>query len=229
LLSQQRELAHGTDPDTILNIGAVHHPIFARFFIGLSKLMEREIGSYRDQLLAGLSGRVLEVGAGNGMNFGHYPETVEEVVAIEPEPYLRAQAEEAALSAPVPVRVVDAVAGELPLETGSVDAAIASLVLCSISDAGGALAEMRRVLKPGGELRVLEHVRSGSTRKARVQRISDGSGIWPLLAGGCHCGRDTIAEIKAAGYAIGEVSELNFGPSWWITNPHVLGVARARE
>ena len=191
--------------------------------------MEREIGGQRDELLAGLSGRVVEVGAGNGANFRHYPRTVEEVVALEPEPFLREKAEQAAGEAPVPVRVVDAVAGELPVEPQSIDAAVASLVLCTIPDAHGALAEMRRVLKPGGELRFLEHVRSDQPNKARVQRISDGSGIWPLLGGGCHCSRDTVASIKAAGYTVGEVSELNLGPSWWITNPHVLGVARAPQ
>jgi ubiquinone/menaquinone biosynthesis C-methylase UbiE len=205
----------------------VHHPIFARFFVRLSNVMERELGAHRDQLLAGLSGTVVEVGAGNGMNFGHYPQTVEEVVAVEPEPYLRRQAERAAAEAPVSVRVLAAAAGELPLESGSVDAAIASLVLCTIPDVEGALAEMRRVLRPGGELRFMEHVRAERPLKARVQRLSDGSGIWPLLGGGCHCSRETIHAIRAAGYAIGEVRELDFGPSWWITNPHVLGTARA--
>jgi ubiquinone/menaquinone biosynthesis C-methylase UbiE len=204
----------------------VHHPIFARFFNRLSGAMEREIGDHRDALLAGLSGRVVEVGAGNGMNFRHYPSTVEEVVALEPEPYLRAKAEEAARNAAVPVRVLDAAAGELPLEAASCDAAVASLVLCTIPDASGALAEMRRVLKPGGELRFLEHVRSEQPRKARVQQMSDSSGIWPHLGGGCHCSRDTVAAIEAAGYTVGEVRELNFGPSWWITNPHLLGQAR---
>jgi ubiquinone/menaquinone biosynthesis C-methylase UbiE len=189
--------------------------------------MEREIGEQRERLLAGLSGRVVELGAGNGANFRHYPGTVEEVVAIEPESYLRAKAEEAAREAPVPVRVLDAVAGALPLEAGSVDAAVVSLVMCSIPDVPEALAEIRRVLKPGGELRFLEHVRSEQPRKARVQRVSDGSGIWPLMGGGCHCSRDTVAAIKAAGYAVDRVDSFILGPSWWITNPHVLGVARA--
>jgi ubiquinone/menaquinone biosynthesis C-methylase UbiE len=189
--------------------------------------MEREIGSYRDQLLAGLSGRVVEVGAGNGANFRHYPPAVQEVVALEPEPYLRAKAERAAREAPVPVRVMDALAGELPLESDSFDAAVASLVLCTIPDGPGALAEMRRVLKPGAELRFLEHVRADQPRKARVQRMSDGSGIWPLLGGGCHCSRDTIAAIEATGYSVERVHSFSLGPSWWITNPHVLGAARA--
>lgn len=205
----------------------VRHPIFARFFNRLSGLMEQEIGSQRDELLSELSGRVAEVGAGNGANFRHYPRTVEEVVAIEPEPFLRAKAEQAAREAPIPVRVVEGLAAALPLQSGSVDAVVSSLVLCTIPDGPGALAEMRRVLKPGGELRFLEHVRSDQPRKARIQRISDSSGIWPLLGGGCHCSRDTLAAIEAAGYAIDRVESVTVGPSWWITNPHVLGMARA--
>jgi ubiquinone/menaquinone biosynthesis C-methylase UbiE len=191
--------------------------------------MEQEIGAHRDQLLAGLSGRVVEVGAGNGANFRHYPPTVEEVVAVEPEPFLREKAEQAAREAPVPVRVVSGVAGQLPVESDSVDAAIASLVLCTIPDGPGALAEMRRVLKPGGELRFLEHVRSDRPRKARAQRISDRSGIWPLLGGGCHCSRDTVAAIESAGYSVERVESFSVGPAWWITNPHVLGAARAPQ
>jgi ubiquinone/menaquinone biosynthesis C-methylase UbiE len=191
--------------------------------------MEREIGSYRERLLACLSGRVVEVGAGNGANFRHYPRTVEEVVAVEPEPYLREKAELAAREAPVHVRVVGGVAGELPLESGSVDAAVSSLVLCTIPDGPGALAEMRRVLKPAGELRFMEHVRSDQPRKARAQLMSDRSGIWPLLGGGCHCSRDTVSSIEAAGYSIERIDSFSLGPSWWITNPHVLGAARAPQ
>src|SRR5438067_4046334 len=81
----------------------VHHPLFARFFDRLSAVMEKEVGARRDELLAGLSGRVVEIGAGNGMNFRHYPASVAEVVAVEPEPYLRQRAERAAQRAPVAV------------------------------------------------------------------------------------------------------------------------------
>jgi ubiquinone/menaquinone biosynthesis C-methylase UbiE len=203
----------------------VHHPVFARFFDRLSRLMEHDVGPRRDELLAGLSGRVLEIGAGNGINFGHYPPSVEEVVAIEPESYMRARAQSAAARAPVAVSVHEGVAEELGLDDASFDATVACLVLCTVRDEAQTLAELRRVLKPGGELRFFEHVRGGHT-KARVQRLADGSGIWPLLGGGCHCGRDTVGAIETAGFRVERARDLNVGPGWGITNPHVLGLAR---
>jgi ubiquinone/menaquinone biosynthesis C-methylase UbiE len=205
----------------------VRHPIFARFFDRLSRMMEKEAGEHRDELLAGLSGRVVEIGAGNGLNFRHYPTSVEEVIALEPEAYLREKAENAALGAPVRVSVRDGVADQLPLEDESVDAAVASLVLCTVPDPGRALSELRRVLKPGGELRFLEHVRSDSPRKARIQERLDGSGIWPRLGGGCHCARDTVGAIEAVGFQVDRVRSFALGASWMHTNPHVVGAARA--
>ncbi len=205
----------------------VHHPVFARVFNRLSETMEREIGHDRDDLLAGLSGRVVEIGAGNGGNFRHYPQTVREVIAVEPEPYLRHKAQGAASQAPVSVQVHDAVAGELPLESASCDAAVASLVLCTVPDVPGSLAELRRVLKPGGELRFIEHVRSDNPRRARLQLALDRSGIWPLVGGGCHCGRATLQSIEGAGFRIQHARRLDLGPSCLITHPHLIGAAIA--
>jgi ubiquinone/menaquinone biosynthesis C-methylase UbiE len=204
---------------------AVRHPLFARGFDQLIRLVEREAGTHRAAMLAGASGRVVEIGAGNGMNFSHYPPAVDDVVALEPEPYLRARAEEAARSSPVPVTVTDALAEELPLDDGSFDTAVASLVLCSVPDPSRALAELRRVLRPGGELRFYEHVRSDAPRKARLQTFLDGSGVWPRLAGGCHCARDTISVIKAAGFDVARTRPVTLGPSWSVMSPHLIGAA----
>jgi ubiquinone/menaquinone biosynthesis C-methylase UbiE len=125
------------------------------------------------------------------------------------------------------VNVGDATAYPLPLEAASVDAAVASLVLCTVPDAAAALSELRRVLKPGGELRFMEHVRSADPGKGRLQERLDRWGVWPRIGGGCHCARDTVGAIEAAGFTVERVRSLDFGPSWFVTNPHVLGVALA--
>ena len=205
---------------------AVRHPIFARFFDRFSRQVE-ELGQadHRRQLLAGLEGRVLEVGAGNGLNFAHYPTSVTEVVAIEPEPYLRIRAEDAARRASVPVRVKDGVAEALADE-GVFDAAVASLVLCSVHDPSHALEELFAAIRPGGELRYYEHVLARPRRVQRLQRAADV--VWPHLAGGCHLSRDTEREIERAGFAIEERRRFCFAPTRLqaLLAAHVLGVAR---
>ena len=208
-------------------MAAVRHPIFARFFDRFSQGMEKEVGPYRDEMLAGLSGRVLEVGAGNGMNFARYPATVDEVVALEPEPYLRQKAEAAARSAPVRVTVRDGVAHPLPLEDDSFDAAVASLVLCSVPDPDHAIAELRRVLRPGGELRFLEHVAARSPRLALLQRALDAT-LWPRMMGGCHTTRYTEAAIRGAGFQMEERERFSFRAHVIGTPvaPRILGRAR---
>lgn len=208
----------------------VHHPVFARIYERLAPGMDAAgAAEHRRELLAGLRGRVAEVGAGSGANFRHYPAEVTEVVALEPESYLRGLAQKAARTAPVPVTVREGVAGTLPLPDGSMDAVVASLVLCSVPDQAAALAEMCRVLRPGGELRFYEHVRAGSAGLARAQALLDRSRLWPLVAGGCHCGRDTVAAVAAAGLEVERCREFSFLPSRMappITAPHVLGMAR---
>ena len=207
---------------------SVHHPLFARFYTHvLARNEPEELRAYRDELLAGLSGRVVEVGSGPGPNFPHYPAGVTEVVAVEPEAYLREQAVEAAQAVDVPITVLDGVADALPLEDASCDAAVACLVLCSVPDQARALAELRRVLKPGGELRFLEHVRGSTPRMARWQRAVDRT-VWPHLFGGCHTARDTVAAIEAAGFALERHRDLQPEslPAFLPVAPQAIGVAR---
>ncbi len=204
----------------------VHHPLFARFYARLSISMESAgVDKRRDAMLAGLTGSVIEVGAGNGLNFAHYPGTVTSVLAVEPEQHLRGLALISADEAKVPITVADGTADRLPADDRSFDAVVASLMLCSVPDQAVALAEMHRVLRPGGELRFMEHVSSESAGQRRVQRLVDAT-IWPVCFGGCHAGRDTLAAIAAAGFRVEEVEHYRLPDSrLWPTTPHALGVA----
>lgn len=209
----------------------IEHPRFARMYLKVSKRMDRRGASeHRERLLEGLSGRVAEVGAGNGLNFAHYPETVTEVIAVEPEPTLRAAAAQAAAAAPVTVSVRAGTADALPLGDGEMDAAVASLVLCSVPDQAHALAELHRVLRPGGELRFYEHVIAKRQPKRAILQFADRSGLWPKLAGGCHPARDTAAAIEAAGFEIERCERFGFKACALEPNiPHILGVARRKD
>jgi ubiquinone/menaquinone biosynthesis C-methylase UbiE len=204
------------------------HPLFARLYLRIGPAMDRAgAADHRKALVAGLSGRVVEIGAGNGLMFAHYPPEVTEVLAVEPEPTLRAAALEAARAAPVQIKVVDGVAENLPAGDGEFDAAVAALVLCSVPDQAVALAELRRVLRPGGQLRFYEHVAAPNpSTLLRVQRFLDAT-VWPRLAAGCHTSRDTTAAIAAAGFTLEDVHRFRFpetglpGPA----APHVRGSA----
>jgi ubiquinone/menaquinone biosynthesis C-methylase UbiE len=205
---------------------SVNHPIFARLYERMSASEdERGAGEHRTELLAGLRGRVIEVGAGNGRNFARYPDGVSEVLAVEPEPRLRASAESRRAGARVPVRVVEGIADRLPAEDGSFDAGVASLVLCTVPDPDAALAELWRVIRPGGELRFYEHVVSRRPAAARMQRALDAT-VYPPLSGGCHLARDTVAAIERAGFEIRSCRRFPFGPA--AHGPqvaHILGTA----
>jgi ubiquinone/menaquinone biosynthesis C-methylase UbiE len=207
----------------------VRHPLFARFLAFVSARAEGgEEDEIRRELLAGLTGRVVEIGAGTGPNFRLYPEAVAEVVAVEPETYLRAKAEEAAARSGRPVRVVDAVADRLPFENDAFDAAVAAQVLCSVPSQSGALAEIRRVVRPGGELRFYEHVRAENPAFRGFQRAADAL-FWTRSLGGCRTTRDSVAAIRAAGFEIVELDS-GFHSSSWLTimsAPYALGVARS--
>jgi SAM-dependent methyltransferase len=206
---------------------AVRHPIFARLYALLAGQADKQgAADHRRELLAGLSGRVVEVGAGNGLNFPYYPPEVSEVVAVEPEAYLRGKAGEAATGAGVTVRVVDGLADAVPAEDASFDAGVASLVLCSVPDQARALAELRRVIKPGGELRFYEHVLANDPKTARLQhRIAP---VWRALGGGCNVNRETGSAIEQAGFEIESCRRFPFkpGPICAPVAPHILGVAR---
>jgi SAM-dependent methyltransferase len=181
----------------------------------------------RRRLLAGLRGRVLELGSGDGRAFELYPPGVTSVLAVEPDPTARAQAAERAAAAPVPIEMVEGVASAIPADDGSVDAAVLVWVLCSVPDPAAALAEVRRVLKPGGELRFYEHVRSPHLAFRALQRAGDRL-FWTRALGGCETARDSVAAIEAAGF---ELVSLDRGfhsstIATVIAGPYAVGVAR---
>lgn len=148
------------------------------------------------------------------------------MLAVEPEPHLYEIAKRNAGNASVPVEVVHGVAEELPANDSSFDAAVASLVLCSVADQQTALREMYRVIRPGGQLRFFEHIRANSSGLERVQRLLDAT-LWPRVNGGCLSGRDTVAAIMKAGFTVEQVDKARFpdGPIATPTSPHVLGIA----
>jgi SAM-dependent methyltransferase len=205
----------------------VSHPIISRLYVGQAKKAdELGLAERRRQLLSALSGRIVEIGAGTGTNFAYYPGGVDAVVAFEPEPYLRRIAERAAEDAPRPVQVLDAPAEQLPVEDDGFDAAVASLVLCSVADPAKAIAELYRVIRPGGQLVFNEHVRSTSPQVARAQTTADRLG-WPRLSGGCHLGRDTDALMRSAGFEIESTDRYSFRiPPLDPPKPHIIGTAR---
>lgn len=204
---------------------SVHHPLFSRFYSRfVVPTMAKHGGEeLRRRTLAGLKGTVVEVGAGDGANFTLYPDEVERIVAVEPEPFLR---ERATGQADERVELRDAVASSLPVADGEADAVVFILVLCTV-DQRAALAEARRVLRPGGELRFFEHVADehpGGMR--RMQWVADAT-LWPLLFAGCRTGRDTATAITAAGFAITDLHRFRFpatGPSSPAA-PHLRGRA----
>lgn len=206
----------------------VRHPVFARFYANLAGpgLEKAGITPYRKRLVTGLSGRVIEIGAGNGPNFPHYPPEVGRLLAVEPEPHLRALATKAARTAPLEVEVLDGRAEQLPVPDASFDAAVVCLTLCSVPDQAAALAEIHRVLRPGGRLRFFEHVQADTPGMRRIQRAVDAK-LWPLLCGGCHTGRDTRSAITAAGFTLMQVEKFPF-PATRFPSPaatHILGTA----
>ena len=149
----------------------------------------------RRRLVAGLSGRVVEIGAGAGDTFAHYPAGVASVVAVEPDERRRAAAQRAARGAHAPIRVVDGVAERLPIRDGAVDAAVVSLVLCTVPDVAAALAELRRVLRPDGALRFLEHVVAERGPLRFLQRAA--APVYARLPDGCHIDRERLQASRA--------------------------------
>jgi ubiquinone/menaquinone biosynthesis C-methylase UbiE len=197
------------------------HPVFARVWDHVVRLGGRTELDHRKELVRGLAGTVLEIGAGTGMNLALY-EPGPRVVAVEPEPNMVRTALGRARRARAAVSVLRGIAEELPFRDRSFDTVVACYVLCSVIDPGRAIGELRRVLVPGGEIRVYEHVRSAEPWAARMQDLV--TPLWHRCGCNCHPNRDTVGALRDAGFEV-EVRPADYGPPTPV-RPHVLGVAR---
>ncbi len=193
----------------------VSNPFFARVWTVMSAHETEALTRLRQENLAGLSGRVLEVGAGTGTNFAHYPAQVIQVVAVEPEALLLRHAQAAAASAPVPVTVTGQTVEEFA-DDEPFDAVVCSLVLCTVEEPAPVLRQLFTVLKPGGQLRYLEHVASAGWR-GRLQSAADAT-VWPRLFGGCHTHRETERGLTEVGFEI-DVARRQWTLPRWLPLP----------
>ena len=197
------------------------HPIFAALYDVLLRRAERKfLGAHRAYLAGLASGRVLDVGCGTGINFNYYPPEAE-IVGIEPDPYMRKRARARADRLGGHIKLLAEGAEDVPFPDASFDCAVATLVFCTIPDPDRALRELRRVLRPGGQLRFLEHVRAERASWARFQDFT--VPVWKRIGAGCHPNRDTASTIGQAGFRIVELNRYAFGP--YPVRPFVRGVA----
>jgi ubiquinone/menaquinone biosynthesis C-methylase UbiE len=186
------------------------HPIHAALYDRLTRSAERKfLGAHRAWLAARATGRVLDLGAGTGANFPYLGAGVE-IVAAEPDPYMLERGRQRARTLGRTVTFLPDAAESLSLGSASVDAVLATLVLCTVDDMTRALAQIRQVLKPGGHLLFLEHVRLDHPLWGRVQDAV--TPAWKTLLAGCRPNRDTVRAIRRAGFAIGELERFAFGP-----------------
>lgn len=187
------------------------HRVFAAFYDRLVAPMERTVlGPIRSDLVAHLTGTVLDVGAGTGANLRYFRDAAT-VVAAEPDPAMRRRLTARLHEATVPVELSDAGAEDLPFPDASFDAVVFTLVLCTVGDPGRAIAEARRVLRPGGTLVALEHVRGHGRHARRQERLDP---LWTRVMAGCHLDRDTGAAIRSAGFDQGHEERFTVPPSW---------------
>jgi ubiquinone/menaquinone biosynthesis C-methylase UbiE len=186
------------------------------------------MGGWRSELLAPIEGSVLEIGAGTGRNLTHYPPGLGRLVLTEPDRFMRAKLEKAVERSRrrYPVDVLDTAAERLPFSDNEFDAVVSTLVLCSVPDPRAVLAEVHRVLRPGGRFVFIEHVAADRPRLLGWQRRLEP--IWKLLAGGCHLTRDTDRMITDAGFAMSSCESGVMRKALPIVKPTVRGTSLRR-
>ena len=201
------------------------NPVFAALYDRISASNERAgFADRRAELLAGARGATLEVGAGTGLNLPNYPAAVTDLVLAEPDRHMARRLRARLSEAGRPAEVVEAPAERLPFEDGRFDTVVVTLVLCTVRDPARALDEIARVLKSGGRLLFLEHVRAPDG--ARLSRWLDRlERPWGWFAGGCHPNRDTIAAVDASPLSVESADRGEMPKAPPIVRPLVAGVA----
>lgn len=204
------------------------HKWFAAIYDRLTAPAERSyMRTIREEIVGGAKGRVLELGAGTGASFPYYNDHAEEVIATEPDPYMLERARRRAEEVERPIEVRQASAEELPFDDGSFDTVVSTLVMCSVKDPLRALSEVRRALKPSGELRIYDHVRYDHTFGAFWQDLI--TPVWRWLGAGCHPNRDIASLVREAGFEFEQlelIKPMPPIPPMAFVRPHIKGVAR---
>lgn len=200
--------------------GRAFTALYDRLLSGTEEAGLREV---RRQVLIAATGRTIDIGAGTGANLPLYPQAVSELVLAEPDPHMLRKLQPRLGEAPTGTKVVQAGAEALPFEDGSFDTAVFTLVLCTVPDPSAALAEAARVLKPGGKLLFVEHVRAEDPDLARWQDRLERP--WYFFGDGCHCNRDTASMIGAAPFEQVRVEHGEMPKAPPIVRPLVHGAA----
>jgi ubiquinone/menaquinone biosynthesis C-methylase UbiE len=205
----------------------IRERVFAALYDPFSKTAERKFGAEaKRKLLANARGRVLEIGVGTGLSFPNYPADVR-LVGIDPSKPMLRRAEQRAAELGREVTLVHAPAEALPFEDGSFDTAVSLVVLCSVDDPARALDELRRVVRPGGRLLFIEHVRSDDPSLARRQDRY--ARPWGWFTCGCHPNRDTLGTIEDAGFEVVEIEHEERPEIPRLVRPHIKGWARTAQ
>lgn len=192
---------------------------------GFKATEEAGLREMRRELLAQVRGRVLELGAGTGLNLDHYPKGIESLTLVEPDPHMTKQLREKLVQSgkSAEISVVEAPGEELPFPDSSFDTIAVTLVFCTVPDPEATLEEIKRVLAPEGQLLFLEHVRAEDPGLAKWQDRLERP--WRFLGDGCHCNRDTVSAIAAAGFAVGNLEHAELPKAPPIVKPLVRGSA----
>jgi SAM-dependent methyltransferase len=209
-------------------MGRIYDATWGRGFAALydrafAATEEAGLRKMRADALSAAHGRTIDLGAGTGANLGLYPDAVTELVLAEPDPHMLKQLQVKVGESGVDAEVLDAPAERLPFADASFDTAIFTLVLCTVPDPDRALAEAARVLKPGGKLLFLEHVRAEDAGLARWQDRLEGP--WRFIGDGCHCNRNTVAAIEASPLTVEQVEDGKLPKAPPIVRPLIWGRA----